>query len=39
MKLFSKNKSGKILEWSATLLGINEDGYIPIQITYRTTRR
>lgn len=34
IKLYSKNKTGKTLEWSASLLDINEDGYIPIEIVF-----
>lgn len=34
LKLYSKNKNGKILEWSATLLDKNNDGYIPIEIIF-----
>ena len=33
-KLYSKNKTGKTLEWSATLLNVNEDGYVPIEIVF-----
>lgn len=33
-KLYSKNKSGKLLEWTITTLPVNEDGHVPIQIVF-----
>lgn len=34
LKLYSKNKTGKALEWAASVLEKDEKGYIPIEIVF-----
>lgn len=34
LKLYSKNKTGKALEWTASILDKDENGYIPIEIVF-----
>lgn len=34
LKLYSKNKTGKTLEWTASVLDKDNNGHIPIEIIF-----